>query len=140
MTERSLNSGIERRAPWKAVCRGVGAAACLAGWIAPLAPASAQRAEALWYSTASEESTQSFLAHADRISIVSPQVFTLDSFGIIRGHVDPRVVAKAREKGVKLVPLVMNPDFDQPTIHHILNVAAIRARAVESLVSLCRDN
>jgi spore germination protein YaaH len=108
--------------------------------MAPVATASAQRAEALWYSTASEESTQSFLAHAGQISIVSPQVFELDSFGIIRGHVDPRVVARAREKGVKLVPLVMNPGFDQPTIHHILNVAAARDRAVKSLVSLCRDN
>jgi spore germination protein len=140
MTERSMNSGIERRAPWKAIRRGVGAAACFAGGMAPLATASAQRVEALWYSTASEQSTQSFLAHADRISIVSPQVFELDSIGIIRGHVDPRVVATAREKGVKLVPLVMNPGFDQATIHHIVNVAAVRDRAVESLVSLCRDN
>jgi spore germination protein YaaH len=140
MTERSMNSGIGRRAPRKAIRRGVGAAACFAGGMVPLATASAQRVEALWYSTASEQSTQSFLAHADRISIVSPQVFELDSIGIIRGHVDPRVVATAREKGVKLVPLVMNPGFDQPTIHHIVNVAAVRDRAVESLVSLCRDN
>ena len=100
----------------------------------------AQKVEALWYSVDREESTQSFLAHADRISIVSPQVFSIDSLGVIWGSVDPRIVAAAHAKGVKLVPLVMNPGFDQPTIHRILTVADARQRAVANLVSLCRDN
>lgn len=102
--------------------------------------AHAQKLEALWYSVRGEESTRSFLAHAEQISIVSPQVFTIDSLGVIRGSVDPRVVAKAKEKGVKLVPLVMNPGFDQPTIHRILTVPNAREQAIASLVSLCRDN
>ena len=110
------------------------------GLLLVASPCLAQGTEALWYSVGREESTQSFLAHADRISIVSPQVFTLDSFGVIRGKVDPRVVAKAREKGVKLVPLVMNPGFDQPTIHRVLTVPEARKRALENLVALCRDN
>jgi len=96
--------------------------------------------EALWYSTGSEASTLSFVAHANQISIVAPQVFAMDKTGAIRGHVDPRVVTAAREHGVKLVPLVMNPGFDQPTIHHVLNEPAARQRAVANLVSLCRDN
>jgi len=100
----------------------------------------AQAPERLWYSVGSEQSTQSFLAHADRISIVSPQVFVIDSFGVITGHVDPRVVETAHAKGVKLVPLVMNPGFDQPTIHRILNVADARERALANIVALCRDN
>ncbi len=87
-----------------------------------------------------EHSTQSFLAHADKISIVSPQVFSLDSLGVIRGKVDPRVVAKAREKRVKLVPLVMNPGFDQPTIHRVLTVPEARKQALDNIVALCRDN
>jgi spore germination protein YaaH len=100
----------------------------------------AQTPERLWYSVGGEQSTQSFLAHADRISIVSPQVFVIDSLGTITGSVDSRVVAAARAKGVKLVPLVMNPGFDQPTIHRILNVLDARQRAIANLVSLCRDN
>ena len=100
----------------------------------------AQQLEALWYSVGSETSTQSFLAHASQISIVSPQVFAIDSFGVIHGKIDPRVVQTAHDKGVKVMPLVMNPGFDQPTIHRILTLTSARRRAIASLVSLCRDN
>lgn len=71
--------------------------------------AHAQAIEALWYSTDAEASVQSFLANAERISIVAPQSFSMDSAGIIWGRVDPRVIAKARETKVKLVPLIVNP-------------------------------
>jgi spore germination protein YaaH len=102
--------------------------------------ARAQKLEALWYSTGNERSTQSFLAHADKISIVSPQVFFFDSTGALRGRIDPRLVAKAREQGVKIVPLVMNPGFDQPMIHHLITNPEARAKSIESMVALCRDN
>jgi spore germination protein YaaH len=100
--------------------------------------AGAQQMEALWYATGGEQSTQSFLAHADRISIVSPQVFFFDSIGAITGRIDPRLVQVAHEKKVKVVPLVMNPGFDQALMHRILTVPDARARALESLVALCR--
>jgi spore germination protein YaaH len=87
-----------------------------------------------------EESVQSFLAHADQISIVSPQVFSMDSAGIIWGSIDRRVVAKAREKGVKIIPLVMNPGFDQPSFHRVLTNPEARGRAVRNIAALCRDN
>jgi len=101
--------------------------------------AGAQRLEALWY-LRGEASIQSFLAHADQISVIAPQVFQMDSAGIITGRVDPRVIATAREKGVKLMPLVTNPGFDQPSIHRVLNDPDARAQALRSLTALCRDN
>jgi spore germination protein YaaH len=113
------------------------AALCAA---APVAAAHAQKLESLWYSVDREESTASFLAHAGDISIVSPQVFSIDSAGVIWGSVDPRIVAAAHAKGVKVVPLVMNPGFDQPTIHKILTNADSRQRALANLAALCRNN
>ena len=112
---------------------------CTTVLLALATPASAQKLEALWY-LRGEESIQGFLAHADQISIVSPQVFSMDSTGIIRGAVDPRVIATAKAKGVKLVPLVMNPGFDQPSIHRVLNDPTARAQALRSLAELCRTN
>jgi spore germination protein YaaH len=108
--------------------------------LAALAGALQGRAlESLWY-VRGEESIQAFLAHADQISIVSPQVFVMDSNGVITGSVDPRVVSTARAKGVKLMPLVMNPGFDQPSIHRVLTDSIARDTALRSLAELCRVN
>ncbi len=95
--------------------------------------------ESVWYARNNDEGVRSFVANAARISIVSPQVFALDSAGDIRGSIDPRVIAAARAHSVKLVPLVMNPGFSQPAIHRVLTVPAVRANAVRNLAALCRD-
>jgi spore germination protein len=100
----------------------------------------AQAPEALWYSTDAEASVQSFLANASRISVVAPQSFSMDSIGIIWGRVDPRVIAKAREAKVKLVPLIVNPGFDQAIFHHVLTTPDARRRAIRNITALCRDN
>lgn len=119
----------------------VAAVFALAAASAIHAPAAQSRpaAEALWY-LRGEESIQSFLKHADQISIVSPQVYSMDSTGVIRGRVDPRVIETAKAKKVKLIPLVMNPGFNQPVLHRVLNDPAARARGIRSLAALCRDN
>jgi spore germination protein YaaH len=122
-----------------AVPRRAAVAALVLLAVAGVRPASAQKLEALWY-LRGEGSIQAFLEHADQISIVSPQVFSLDGNGVIRGRVDPRVVAKAREKHVQLVPLVMNPGFDQPAIHRVLTVPVAWNAAIRNLAALCRDN
>ena len=93
----------------------------------PLSTGTAQQLEALWY-VRGEASIQSFLSHADQISIVAPQVFIMDSTGMIRGRVDPRVLETARARGVKVMPLVMNPGFDQPSIHRVLTHPGARAQ------------
>ena len=109
--------------------------------VAPAARfARAQAPEALWYATNSEQSVQSFLAHADRISVIAPQSFSMDSIGLIWGQVDQRMVATARAKHVKLVPLIVNPGFDQSIFHHVLVSPESRSRAVRSITALCRDN
>lgn len=96
--------------------------------------------EALWYLTSREESVQSFLAHADRISVVAPQTYSMDSSGIVWGSVDPRVIATAKARGVKVIPLVVNPGFDQPSFHRFLVSAEARARGVANIAALCKDN
>jgi spore germination protein YaaH len=103
-------------------------------------PALSQTTEALWYSTDAESSVRSFLAHADRISIVAPQSFSMDSIGLIWGRVDPRVIATARAKGVKVVPLIVNPGFDQAIFHRVLTAPDARRRAIRNITALCRDN
>jgi spore germination protein YaaH len=96
--------------------------------------------EALWYLTSRETSVQSFLAHADRISIVAPQTFSMDSNGVVWGSVDERVMATAKAKGIRVIPLIVNEGFDQPEFHRFLASPTARARAVGNIAALCHDN
>lgn len=104
-----------------------------------ITPLHAQPLEALWYTRNGAPSTPSFVANASRISIVSPQVFAFDAEGGIRGALDSTVVRVAREQRVKIVPLIMNPGFDQALMHRLLTVAAPRLRAIRGMAALCRD-
>lgn len=95
--------------------------------------------EAVWYTRNSAATTASFATHASRISIVSPQVFAFDTMGAIHGALDPEVVRIARAEHVQIVPLIMNPGFDQALMHRVLTTPRPRANAIRSLAALCRD-
>jgi spore germination protein YaaH len=115
------------------------AALALLALTAAAAPSAAQPAgERLFYYVDGAASWQSFAAHADRIDVVAPQSYTVDSLGIVFGTVDPQLITLAREKGVKVMPLLVNEGFHQPSLRRLLADTVAQARAVRTLVELCR--
>jgi spore germination protein YaaH len=102
--------------------------------------ARAQRAERLFYYVDREDSYRSLIAHVDQITVLGPQVYTVDSLGLVYGSLDRRVGELAKAHGVKLMPLVVNEGFNQPALRRLLADTAARARAITSLVELCRRN
>jgi spore germination protein YaaH len=82
----------------------------------------------------SPASIASFREHADEISIVAPQSFSMDAEGFIGGEVPAAVLAVAAEKHVAIMPLVVNRRFNQPLMHTVLDNAASRARAIRYLL------
>ena len=107
-----------------------------------LAPAivRAQSPERLFYYVDREDSYRSFVAHVDEITVLGPQVYTVDSLGLVYGSLDRRVLALAKARGVKVMPLVVNEGFNQPALRRLLADTAARSRAIASLVELCRRN
>lgn len=75
-----------------------------------------------------------FEAHADKISIIAPQTFSMDAQGFVQGEVPAEVTRTAREKGVAIMPLVVNRGFNQPLMHTVLDTPASRARTIRYLV------
>jgi spore germination protein YaaH len=96
--------------------------------------------ERLFYYTDREPSYESLVAHIDQIDVLGPQVYVLDSLGVIYGTLDPRVLALAKQHKVKVMPLFTNERFNQPALRRFLADTAARARSVASLVALCREN
>ena len=96
--------------------------------------------ERLFYYTDRETSYESLVRHIDQIDVLGPQVYVLDSLGVIYGTLDKRVLALAKQHGVKVMPLFTNERFNQPALRRFLADTAARARSVATLVALCREN
>jgi spore germination protein YaaH len=88
----------------------------------------------LMYLVNRPDSIASFQAHAERISIVAPQTFSMDENGFVLGEVPAEVLRIAREKHVAVTPLVTNRGFRQPLMHTVLDSPEARARAIRYLV------
>ncbi|MDX1396599.1 MAG: glycosyl hydrolase family 18 protein [Gemmatimonadota bacterium] len=113
----------------------------LAGWTGPVEAVAGQEREVLFYMGGSgERALETLRAHADRISIVSPQAFRTDSLGDVEGGVHPEVMAVAAEHGIDVIPLIVNPGFDQPLMHALLANPAARRRTIDSFVRLAREH
>ena len=113
--------------------------------IAMLAPAArtttAQNAaERLFYYVDREDSYNSLVKHIDQITVIAPQVYVIDSLGIMWGSLDKRVSALAKAHNVKIMALFTNEGFQQPGLHRLLGDTIARNRAVQNMTSVCRNN
>lgn len=98
----------------------------------------AQDMERLFYYTDNEGAWASLVANVDRISVIAPGGYSVDAEGVVWGEVDPRVIRLGRERGVPVMPLIVNPGFDQALLTALLNDPEARARAIAAMVELCR--
>jgi len=85
-------------------------------------------------------SVQSFQANAARISILSPQWFSVDDKGNVESSVDSSVVAAAEAKGLALMPLVWNQKFLPAAAHAVLGDASLQSQVISRLVEIAGGN
>lgn len=103
--------------------------------------AAAQTAsEHLFYYVDREDSYTSLVKHIDQITVLAPQVYVVDSLGIMWGTLDSRVASLAKKHNVKLMPLFTNEGFQQPGLRRLLGDSVAQKRAIESMVALCKAN
>ncbi|MGQ0562912.1 MAG: glycosyl hydrolase family 18 protein [Gemmatimonadota bacterium] len=98
----------------------------------------AQTPERIFYYVDREDSYQSFVQNASRISVLAPSAYSVDEEGIVWGDVDPKVLELAKQHGVRVMPLIVNRPFDKDLLHQLLSNPAARARTIASMVELSR--
>ena len=92
----------------------------------------------MFYLTSAPASARSFLDNIDKIDIAGPQTYYVDERGLVWGGVDPAILEAARQHNVAMMPLVVNPGFNQATIHTLLTTPAARERMIAALIAECR--
>jgi len=106
----------------------------------------ANNTERLFYLTAdiadssfSKEQLQQIKNHAKSIDIIAPQIYQLDENGVIWGSLDLRLLAIAKENHLKVMPLIVNPNFNQDQFHTFLHNPIAEERAIAEMLSLCEQ-
>src|SRR5260370_30686383 len=103
-------------------------------------PVRAEQPKSLFYLTRDPKSVRSFLAHADKIDILVPAWYSVDSNGLVSGGPNPLVLETARQHHVPIMPIVVNNGFSQEDFHKLLMNRAAYETMPSGLMSACKEN
>jgi len=90
--------------------------------------------------TREPKSVRSFLAHADKVDILSPNWYVVDASGLVSGGPNPEVLETARQHRVPVMPLVVNSGFAQEEVHKFFADTHARENAIYALIRACKEN
>jgi spore germination protein len=99
-----------------------------------------QPREAIFYLTDAPDAIASFESNAKRVSVIAPQSYRVNAQGDLEGAVPARVLEVARSRGVRVMPLIVNPGWNLELFHTLVNDATARARLIARTVAVGRQN
>jgi spore germination protein YaaH len=100
----------------------------------------AERPKSLFYLTSDPASIRSFLAHADKVDLLVPTWYAVNSEGLVAGLPNPMVMDAAKKAHVPLMPIVVNGGFVQAEFHKFLGDTAAQKRMLDALLRACKEN
>lgn len=81
--------------------------------------------EKIFYYNDADSGYASLLAHLNSIDILAPQTYGVDMNGMLYGSVPSRVTSAIATSSIKLMPLVVNQQFNEAVIEHILDTPSL---------------
>ena len=92
------------------------------------------RPKALFYLTENPASVRSFVAHANKVDILVPTWYSVDSAGLVWGGPNELVLETARKNHVPVMPIIVNPGFNQEDFHKLLGNEPAKQRMIGTLI------
>jgi spore germination protein YaaH len=84
---------------------------------------------AMFYYSNDSLGLEALRAHAQAMTLLSPQCFWIDRDGFVHGAVPADVLEAASRADLPVMPLAINPGFDRPTAHALLRNVKAQERA-----------
>jgi len=103
-------------------------------------PIGAQQPKSIFYITREPKSVRSFLAHAEKVDLLSPGWYAVDASGLLSGGPNPEVMETARQHHVPVMPLVVNGGFAQEEVHKFFENSRAREHAIYAMIHASKDN
>src|SRR5215469_12279930 len=103
-------------------------------------PIGAQQPKSIFYLTRDPKSVRSFLAHADKIDLLSPGWYSVDASGLLSGGPNPLIVETARQHHIPVIPLVVNGGFAQEEVHKFFANGPAKENAIYAMIRASKEN
>lgn len=86
--------------------------------------------------------------YIDRMDIIAPQCYVLSDDGTISGEPDPKLIkiidnhnkGLPQDKHVKIMPLIINKEFNQENFHKFLHDSGKIKSVIDQVVKLCQEH
>ena len=96
--------------------------------------------KSLFYLTDQPRSVRSFVQHAAKIDIVVPVWYSVNPDGLVWGGPNPLVMEVAKTHGVEVMPIIVNPGFNQGDFHRLLDNKEAQLKMIAALSRECKQN
>jgi spore germination protein YaaH len=94
--------------------------------------------KSLFYLTADADGIASFLQHAGKIDILVPTWYNVDPAGGVTGGPNAQVMDAARRFRVPVMPIIVNPGFNQDNFHKLVSDPAARRKMITAIAAESR--
>ncbi len=117
---------------------GAGLLGCLGASAQSSMPRSAVHPKVLFWMSNGLASVNSFMAHKDKIGIISPTWYQINESGLVTGEPQPVVLKAAKEAHITIMPLfaLFNPD----KVHLLLNDGKAQDEMNRAFIRECKEN
>ena len=103
-------------------------------------PGFAQQPKALLYMTRDAWSVRSFFEHVDKIDILVPTWYAVDSVGLVSGGPNPLVLKTAKEHHLPVMPIIVNDGFNQDDFHKLLANPDAYRKMLAQMIDAAKQN
>jgi spore germination protein YaaH len=101
-------------------------------------PAFAAQPSALFYLMSSQKSVNSFVAHVDKIGVVVPTWYSVDSQGLVNGGPDQYVLGIAREHHLPVMPIISMTD-GRKGFHELLHDETAKQHMIDAMLQQAKE-
>jgi spore germination protein YaaH len=94
----------------------------------------------LFYYQGGAQARSSFFSHPSSIDIFAPQVYAINDSGHLAGSLSPALLTFAKKHSIRVMPLVVNTNFDTASYQAVLDNSVTQATIIQAMVVEAKKN
>lgn len=98
-------------------------------------PVTPVKLEGIFYFIPGTSAYASIQQYGDKMNIISPQTYTVNDTGALKGGLSDQMLALIADKKLKVMPLIANEGFNQARVHTLLASVPAQQLIIQNLIT-----